>query len=261
MRAIHIGKIDRRKRESLTGMLSADSWVCASAIHAGLISPYLGGCITINPLPYPTGSSSFLNSTSHGLTSARFAPQFPGAYTLTSDPSTRCLDLHPIVTGVNALCLLLTTLFLSPSPSILFSILTLLGYVLIVLFSDPPNQPPDWSGILGGLLPVLFTSYWIYRTSFRRTLNAFTSLPFDLSFWQGAGYWIGIESSTIFAKLPISRLGYGGLDAAGVITLVIIIVIVVIVVAIQAWQMRKAGLLQYYLIRSVSCLLCTTQLI
>lgn len=231
--------------------ISADSWVCPSAIHAGLISHSFGGCVTLYPLPYPTGSSDFLNITAHGLTSSAFAPHFPGAFTLSSTPSTGCIDLHPTMTGFNAFCLLLTTLFLAPSPAILFSTLIILGYLQIVLFSDPPSQPPGWSYILGGILSVLFTSYWIYYTSFRRTLTAFMNLPFDVTWWQGAGYWIGIESSTIFAKLPIQRLGYGGLSSAGVITLIIIILVGITVVAVQAWQMRKAGLLQYYLLRYV----------
>ena len=229
--------------------IRADSWICPSAIHSGLISPSLGGCISLVPLAFPLGSSSFRTTTSNGITSTPFAPHYPGAYTLSRLSSSSCLDLHPVVTGFNAFCLLLTTLFLSPPPAVLFGILALLGYLQIVLFSDPSTQPPDWSSILGAILPIFLTSYWIYHTSFKRTLRAFRGLPFDLAFWQGAGYWIGIESSTIFAKLPISRLGYGGLNGAGVITIVIIVLVVVLVVGIQAWQMRKAGLLQYYLFR------------
>lgn len=126
-----------------------------------------------------------------------------------------------------------------------------MGYSQIVLFSNPPHQPLDWSPILGGLLPVILSSYWIYHTSFRRTLHAFKGLPFELAWWQGVGYWLSIENSTIFAKLPISRLGYGELSVAGVITLVVIIGIVIVVVGVQAWQMRKGGLLQHYLVRYV----------
>ena len=203
----------------------------------------------MNPLPFITGASDFLSNTYSRLTSTAFAPHFPGAFTISSDRTNGCLDLHPIVTGFNAFCLVITTLFLSPSPCILFSVLVILGYLQIMLFSDPPSVPPDWSAILGGLLPVLFTSYWIYHTSFKRTLYGFTSLPFDVMWWQGAGFWIGIESYTIFAKLPIQTLGYGGLSNAGVVTITLIAIVAAIVVGVQAWQMRKAGLLQYYLLR------------
>jgi hypothetical protein len=91
----------------------------------------------------------------------------------------------------------------------------------------------------------------MWRLSFKRTLEAFTHLPLETALWQGAGFWIGVESSTIFASLPIDRLGYGELSASGVIALVVIIVVVLLLVLVQAWQARKFGMLQYYLVRYI----------
>ncbi|ORX40876.1 hypothetical protein BD324DRAFT_575252 [Kockovaella imperatae] len=227
----------------------ADSWVCPSAIHAGLVSPTLGGVITVKPLPFIWGHSDFTSSKAHGIQSVGFEPKYPGAYRLVSAPLNGNLDLHPIISTVNALCLAIVTLFLRPSPPILFSILVVLGWFQLTLISDPASFPPDWGWVAGGIPLVLLTAYWAYRVAFQRTLTAFRDLPLDTTIWQGAGYWIGLESSTIFAKLPISRLGYGGLSADGVIALVLILIVVLIVVLIQAWQMRRYGLLQYYLIR------------
>lgn len=237
-------------RLPLTG-IRADSWICAAAIHSSLISRTLGGCVAVQTLPYPAGSSNFTGSTSSGLTSVPFAPGFPGAFTLTRLSTPGCLDLHPIVSAFNALMLFLVTLFLLPSPPVLFSTLLILGYGQIVFFSDPAYAPPDWEWVFSGLLPVLFTGYWAYRVAFKRTISAFAELPFELALWQGLGFWIGVENSTIFARLPISRLGYGTLDPGGVIALVVIICMVVVVVLFQAWDMRKFGLLQYYLVRCV----------
>ncbi|TYJ57254.1 hypothetical protein B9479_001987 [Cryptococcus floricola] len=231
------------------GTYRADSWVCASAIHAKLISPLMGGCVSINPLPYPAGSSNFVSSSSNGLTSTGFNPSFPGAFTLSRVSPFGCLDLHFIMTGFNAACLLIFTLFLRPPPSLLFCVLLVMGYFHILLFSDPSSTPPSWEDVFAGLIPVLLVGYWIWNQAFKFTLRGFTKLPFDLAFWQGAGYWIGIESSTVLARLPISRLGYDSLDPAGIIALTCIIVIAVIVVAIQAWSFRRAGLVRYYLIR------------
>ncbi|WVQ72683.1 hypothetical protein IAR50_002243 [Cryptococcus sp. DSM 104548] len=231
------------------GTYRADSWICASAIHAKLIPPLLGGCVSINPLPYPTGFSSFVSSSSNGLTSTGFIPSFPGAYTLSSVSPFGCWDLHYIMTGFNAACLLIFTLFLRPPPSLLFCVLLVMGYFQIVLFSDPPSAPPSWEDVFAGFIPVLLVGYWIWNQAFKFTLRGFTKLPFDLAFWQGAGYWIGVESSTVFARLPISRLGYDSLDPAGVIALTWIIIIAVFVILIQAWSFRRAGLVRYYLIR------------
>ncbi|GFZ51307.1 hypothetical protein JCM24511_09067 [Saitozyma sp. JCM 24511] len=232
-----------------SGVYRADSWICAAAIHSSLISRTLGGCVAVQTLPYPAGSSNFTGSTASGLTSVPFSPGFPGAFTLTRLSTPGCLDLHPIVSAFNALMLFLVTLFLLPSPPVLFSTLLILGYGQIVFFSDPAYAPPDWEWVFSGLLPVLFTGYWAYRVSFKRTISAFAELPFELALWQGLGFWIGVENSTIFARLPISRLGYGTLDPGGVIALVVIICMVVVVVLFQAWDMRKFGLLQYYLVR------------
>ncbi|OCF45580.1 hypothetical protein I317_00482 [Kwoniella heveanensis CBS 569] len=235
------------------GTYRADSWLCASAIHSNLISSTLGGCVNFHSLPYPDGASNFMSSFSAGLNSTGFAPNFPGAFRLTSHSITGCLDLHFIVTGFNAFCLLMTTLFLRPPSSLLFIILLVGGYFHLILFADPPDIPPDWENIIAGLPAVLLAGYWMWKLAFKRTLEGFmtSDLPFEVALWQGLGFWLGVESRTVFARLPISRLGYDALDPAGVITLVIIIMIVVTVVLVQAWSMRKYGLLRYYIIRYI----------
>lgn len=223
--------------------------MCPSAIHSGLISRYLGGCVSLQPLPFQSLQSTLIGSNSHGVQSTSFDPDYPGAYELVSHTSSGCMDLHPIISGVNAFYLLFVTLFLSPSPPVLYSILVILGYAQIVLISNPPYSPPYWDTVFSRLIPVLFASFFFWKTAFRRTLVAFRNLPVETAIWQGLGFWLGIESSTIFSKLPIQRLGYGALSGSGVITLIVIIVLVAVVVLIQAWQMRKYGLLQYYLVR------------
>jgi hypothetical protein len=237
-----------REPRSLT--VRADSWICASAIHAGLIHPTFGGCISLTALPFTQGSSNFQSSTSNGLTSASFLPSFPGAYALSRIGRNGCLDIHPIVSVYNAICLFLLTALMSPSPWVLMHILVFLGFTQIVFISNPRSQPPDWEYVFASFGPVIFVGYWAYKISFKRTIEGFRRLPFELAFWQGGGFWVGVESAQIFSRLPIDRLGYDALDPAGVITLVIILVIVVIVAVIQAWALRKVGLLQYYLLRS-----------
>lgn len=151
--------------------------------------------------------------------------------------------------GVNAVCLLILTLFLRPPSSLLFTILLVLGYFQITLFSDVPHFPPDWQSLFGGLIPVLITGYWIWKQAFVITLLHFRDAPFTLALWQGAGYWVGVESSTVFARFPISRLGYDTLTPSGLLALVIIVVLIHVVVGYQALAMRKQGLLRYYLVR------------
>ena len=205
--------------------------------------------MSLRPFPFGSLQADFQGTRAHHVESVSFAPSYPGAYELARDVSGGCLDIHPIVSAANAICLFLTTLLLDPAPGVLYSILVLLGYIQIMLFSNPPRAPPNWEIVFQRLVPVLFAAYFFWRVSFRRTLPAFRRLPLELAIWQGFGYWIGIESSTIFAKLPIDRLGYGTLSAGGVVSLIVIIVLVIILALVQAWQMRRLGMLQYYIAR------------
>jgi uncharacterized membrane protein YtjA (UPF0391 family) len=73
----------------------------------------------------------------------------------------------------------------------------------------------------------------------------------ELGIWQGLGLWISLEYTSTLEVLPIQRLGYGGLTNAGVAVIVVVVVLIILVVGIQAWTMRKVGLIQYYLVRYV----------
>lgn len=221
-------------------------------MHAGIISPTFGGCVSITTLPYPAGSANYTSSTSRSIKSWPFVPHFPAAFTLTGYGSlAQCMEYHWPITATNVVLLFIFTLLFSPPPVALFATLLVGGYAHIVLVSDPPSQPPDWSAVFGGLPAVLLAGYWIYRVSFRHTLAGWAraNLPLEAALWQGCGFWIGIESSTVFAKVPIQRLGYGALSPGGVIALVVIVLVVAVIVVIQAVELRRLGMLRYYLAR------------
>jgi len=224
-----------------------------------MVHPTWGGCVSVSALPFDEGSSGLQSSTKNGITSASFLPAFPGAYALIRLARNGCLDIHPIITTYNAICLFLLTLLTRPPTWVLMHILVFLGYTQIVFVSNPRSEPPQWEYIFASFGPVIFAGYWAYQTAFKRTMEGFAKLPFELAFWQGTGYWIGVESAQIFGRLPINRLGYDALDPAGVITLTIILVFVVIVVVIQALTLRKVGLLQYYILRYVALLLAASR--
>ena len=234
------------------GVYRADSWICPAAIHAGLISDAQGGAVYVNPTIYPGGSNDSVSA--HGITPAPFEPAFPAGFTLSQISQKGAISLHTEISTYNAVCLAIFTLLL-PSPPWLLSILLLLGFFQIVLVSDPPSMPPDWQDISAAVLPITLVGYWFYRVSFRRTLVAFhrTGMPVELALWQGVGFWIGVESSTFFASLPITRLAAGGIrsarDAGSVVGLVVLAIVIVIVVIVQWTAVRRVGMVRYYLIR------------
>lgn len=127
----------------------------------------------------------------------------------------------------------------------------ILGYIEIVLFANPRYTPPDWEWFVSGIPAVLLAGYWQYKVAFKRTLAGFDNRPVERALWQGLGFWIGINQSNIFTKLPITRLGYGQVSGGGVITLIVIAGLVLIIVLRQAWDLRKWGMLRYYIYRYV----------
>lgn len=230
----------------------ADSWVCAAGIHAGAISPTFGGCLRLQPLAFPLGFSNFIGTKDHGLESESFSPHFPAAFTLSHAGSgASCIDYHWPITAYNVILLFVFTALFAPPPGVLATTILLLGYLQIKLVSDPPYRPPDWSDVLQGVPPVLFAGYWAWNVCLRRTLQGFAvaALPLATAVWQGFGFWVGTESSTLFAKVPISRLGYGKLGADGIVALIIIIIVVAVAVGIQAFEFRRLGYFRYYIVR------------
>lgn len=247
------GRTGEYQHSFVTNSLRADSWICASALHAGLISPTFGGCVTVTPLDFPDGSSNFKGKKgANGLKSLSFLPHYPAAFRLAQAGTMgQCIEYHYPVMAYNLVLLFIFTAFFAPPPHVLAAVLFVLGFLQISIFSDPYSRPPNWTFIIGGVPQMLFAAYWCWNVSFRRTITGFTvaGMPLDMAIWQGAGFWIGIESSTLFAKIPISRLGYGKLPPDGVIALIVIIIIVVTVVVIQLLAFRRMGYLRYYLKR------------
>lgn len=199
---------------------------------------------------FASSTSNLLGGWSNGILSAPFLPSFPGSYTLSPSSGPGCWDIHPFISAFNALMLFLTTVFLLPSPAVLLGTLIILGWGQIQLVSNPRYVPPFWEYIFAGLPPALLGGHWFYRVAFKRSLEGFRELPVELALWQGLGYWIGIESSTIFARLPLSgRIGYDGIPPDGKGVLAVLILIVAFIAVLQAWDLRKYGMLQYYIVR------------
>lgn len=186
------------------------------------------------------------------MSSVSFPPSFPGAFELEATGSwSECMEYHWPITAFNVVALFIFTALFDPQPGVLLTVILLMGYSHLVLVADAPYRPPNWSKFFGGVLPALLAGFWAWHVSFRRCLNGFYTarLPLETALWQGFGLWIGLESSTIFARIPIARLGYDKLGADGLIALIVVIALVVLVVLIQALSFRRLGLVRYYLVR------------
>ncbi|TFY77634.1 hypothetical protein EWM64_g6379 [Hericium alpestre] len=225
-----------------------DSFICAAALQAGLISDSRGGCGTINLVGNFT---DFLPRSAHGLTSIGFPSVFPLSFRFSpSPPFGNCADLRNEALVLNVIITALLFMVLRPKPVVLFWCLVCIGYWHVTLFSQPRSNPPDLADGFGTFLPTLFICYAFWRLAYRFVLPVFaTKMPLEGAVWYLGPYWVTVLENMTLDKIPISRLTPADIRAQpGGLTALIIIIIVVVVIAVnQVRVIRKTGWLPHYL--------------
>lgn len=228
-----------------SGIYRADSFVCASALHAGIVTDRSGGCGTLETRGLQT---SFVTSERHGISSIPFDSEFPKSFSFSKlEALGGCTDLRWEITGVNALFTVIYSL-VQTSPLMLYWILFIFTYFHVALVSDPPPST-SWE-LLGiafeGFLPALFAGYAFWITAARWTLDK--APPLDRTiFWVG-GLWFGALLEYISKYIPISRLLLSDIMRdGGLFWLIGLVVLLLAIVIGQMSIMRKSGDLVYYL--------------
>ncbi|KAI0051653.1 hypothetical protein FA95DRAFT_1484745 [Auriscalpium vulgare] len=224
-----------------------DSFICAAALQAGLISNSRGGCGTISL----TGNfTNFLPRTANGLSSIGFPTVFPLSYRFSpSSPFSHCSDLRNDALVMNVLVTVILVLLLRPKPVVIFWCLVCIGFWHVTLFSQPRSDPPDLADAFGTFLPALFICYAFWRLAFRFVMPIFvTKMPIEAAILYLGPYWVTVLTNLTFDKIPIDRLTAEDIKAqpGGITALIIIIVVVLVLVVNQARVIRKTGWLPYY---------------
>ncbi|KAG8897555.1 hypothetical protein FRB99_008065 [Tulasnella sp. 403] len=223
-----------------------DSWVCAAALHAGVISDSHGGCAAVQLVGNYT---SFVGTIAHGLSSVSFPTSFPLSYRiLPSSSLSSCSDLRDPALAFNILITVIIFVILRPKPIILFWCLVCIGFWHITFFSSPRGEPPPLSDAFGFFLPTLFIAYAFWLHAFQHVLPFFEAAPLERAVWYLVPFWCGVLINVITAKLPIDRLLASDLHRPGAITtLVIISLLLLVIVVNQMRVIRKTGWLPRYL--------------
>ncbi|KDN44874.1 hypothetical protein K437DRAFT_224606 [Tilletiaria anomala UBC 951] len=225
----------------------ADSWVCASAIHAGLFSDLKGGC---GVLSLVGTYSDYEAKVANGLGSLSFNSTFPSSYRLERmDNGTGCSDDRWKGYFLNVVLSSFVGFVLQPKPIVFFWLLVCLGFWHVNMISEPRDFPPPIGVPFGDFLPTLFTAYAIWKLAVRFVWPAFNRLPIERTIWQLGFYWLGTLLNVVFASVPLNRLVASDLRSQpGALTsLIIIIIVVVIIVINQLRVVRKTGYLPKYL--------------
>lgn len=225
----------------------SDSFICASAVHAGFISDSTGGCGVLSL----TGEQSpFTGSTRHGFTSLSFDSYFPHTFAFLTGTKTTCRDLRWPALAPTLIFTILLSLF-TTSPAIHFWSIFIALFFHVSLVSDPPSQT-TYYGLLsiafGRFLPACFCAWVTYQYTVRRSLLNLTAQIEKTVLWLGAA-WVGALNNYTFDRIPIQRLTAHDLRAQpGAIPALISIVLAIFLIALgQAWAFRVEGRMPRYL--------------
>ncbi|KAH9944034.1 uncharacterized protein BXZ73DRAFT_39344 [Epithele typhae] len=229
------------------GTYRGDTFVCAAALQAGLISNSKGGCASLQLVGNFT---EYLPLARNGLTSIGFPSVFPLSFQfLPTTPLHSCEDNRNEALAFNVIITALIFLILRPKAIVTYWCLVCIGFWHITLFSEPRGTPPPLDEAFQSFLPCLFVAYAFWRLAFRFTMPAFRRAPIEAAVWYLVPFWIGILSNIILDKIPVDRLIASDISARpGALAAVIIIALIVLVIFVnQCRVVRKTGYLPQYL--------------
>ncbi|KAF1843443.1 uncharacterized protein K460DRAFT_368343 [Cucurbitaria berberidis CBS 394.84] len=235
-----------------TGPYRGDSFICGSAIHAGIINDRKGGCgrITLNG-----NHDQFPSTMHHGIESIAYDSYFSKSFSIASDDSFRCSSDPRSPLLLVSLIFTFALAIFSTSPKIFFPIFTLI-FAHVGFASDPPSAsylnitvlPDHISMFAKRLLPAIFVAVVIYTTTVKRTISGLTAQFEKALFWLG-GFWIGALSNYTFEWIPISRLTAHDLDQqpGAKFALAMIILFLATIIAGQVYYFWLEGRLLRYI--------------
>ncbi|CAI4907896.1 AVN_HP_G0118460.mRNA.1.CDS.1 [Saccharomyces cerevisiae] len=233
----------------------SDSFPCASAVHAGVISPFYGGCTKVSMQGAQNSFPSKKGMYNTGF-SVAFNSFFPGSYSFRDIQGgilSGCYDPRAAVVALNMLFGL--PIFYLYDSIYGYWINTIVGYWTLVLSLDPPlltdaHDPASvyelFSVGFQRLLPLCFVLYVVWKSAVKRTLENGSPIA-KVILWYPT-FWLGISNNVTFDRLPVDRLTTTDLkEQAGALTAVGSIAATILTCAvIQAYSLWKSGRFKKY---------------
>jgi hypothetical protein len=223
-----------------------DSFICASAVHAGIVKKNGGGCGILRPL----GSrDDYPSSDRNGVKSFGFDSTFPASFSLSST-NTPCVNLRWAALSVSVVLTGVLSIF-TTSPAVFFSFVFVVGFWQVALVSNPPEYD-DYSWVvqwaMSNFLPACFIAYVVYGICIRRTLHRLDAQFEKTVLWLGA-FWVGALENFTFDKLPLQRLTARDFAQPGAkATLAVVVILIASVGVYQAWTFWSEGRLRKFLV-------------
>ena len=232
-----------------------DSFICGSAIHAGVVSDARGGCGRVTRLGELVGYSS---TKKNGIESIPFDSYFPLAFRVSKDTNDRRVQCNGDPRNAMLFYSLVFTALLcvfSNSPLLFFPIFTMI-FAQVSFASDPPSAsyrnisviPDHISMFAKRLLPAFFCAVVLYWTTIKRTLSGLEA-PFEKTILWLGGFWFGALENYTFEWMPLNRLNADDLQQqpGAKLALAIILIILTCIIASQVYFFWLEGRLPRYL--------------
>jgi hypothetical protein len=223
-----------------------DSFICASAVHAGIVKNNGGGCGILRSLG---SSDNYASSEANGVRSFGFDSTFPASFSLSST-NTPCVNLRWAALAVSVVLTAIVSVF-TTSPAIFYFFVFVVGFWQVALASDPPeyeDYPSVVQWAMSNFLPACFVAYAVYGICIRRTLYRLEAQFEKTVLWLGA-FWVGALENFTFDKLPLQRLTGRDLTQPGAkATLAVIVILIASVGVYQAWTFWSEGRLRKFLV-------------
>lgn len=230
-----------------------DSFICASAIHAGVISDTSGGCGRLTRIGK---RENFQSSSAEGIESIAFDSYFPVAFTVSKDPGIQCGpgEFRGFLFFISILFTSLLCIFTTSERY--FFVIFVAIFIYVGMVSDPPGAstyntstfPDHMSKLAAGLLPAMFCAVVIYKLIVARTLANIQAPLEKTILWLG-GFWFGALSNLTFEWIPITRLTAHDLEQRSGAKLALAFIIIAIsgIIVQQAYSLWLEGRLMRYL--------------
>jgi hypothetical protein len=224
-----------------------DSFLCAAALHAGVISNEKGGCGVVALVGQ---KDNFPSSFRNGIQSISFDSSFPLSFSFVPTPSSECNDLRWPLLAISVIFTSILSVF-TTSPAVFFASLFTAIFFHVGLASDPPNLQSYYSitsVIVGRFLPAGFVAFVLYRYCVHPQLEGLTAQYEKTILWVG-GCWVGALTNHTFDFIPIQRLTPHDLDQqpGAKIALSVIVVILILIAVGQVYYLRLESRLPRYL--------------
>ncbi|KAK4242518.1 hypothetical protein C8A03DRAFT_29278 [Achaetomium macrosporum] len=238
-----------------------DSYICGSAIHAGVISDANGGCGVVKLI----GRQAGFNSTArNGITSIGFDSYFPLSFTF--EPGIEC-EARDVIWSLLAVSVVFTailSLFVTSPALFFFPVFTMI-YWTVGMATDTPNHsdiPSLFSTEIGRFLPAMFVAWVMYdKMGIKRTLKGLTAQAEKTVLWLGAA-WVGALTNYTLDFIPIQRLTPHDLNQqpGARAALAIIIIVLLVIAAAQVWFFRQEArlirFLKLYALLGITLIIC-----